>query len=377
MASAGDKYVWKRALLKWLKGLSVDNLKSVEIGGDPVMLTGELRCELQDELETFRKFTAALPAGSDWRAVLTELSPMFLNAFVRCGDDAIRLANYYECLLVPANIITYRRMATGIDVSGTGRVLLRSEGRVIGEIGPKSSLITSVFSDCFIRRNYFGYLVNCPLPNSESFMTLQLYYTEGLSLDELQRLRDELLLKVCMELALDFSPFHVDSALIYQGRKGDFALEWKPGSLDAAAVSELLAAGNAPDPYQACRQCFRAIERLLPPDADAEEALLRAVAEGVDMLRLRNWLSSQTLRANYFCQGERALEPDADAGELARQITARLLYVREQAFTPKRPDMPGSMASREMELARFVAYEILSRYPARSGESGQNGTEDK
>ena len=268
-------------------------------------------------------------------------------------------------------------MATGIDVSGTGRVLLRSKGRVIGEIGPKSSLITSVFSDCFIRRNYFGYLVNCPLPNSESFMTLQLYYTEGLSLDELQRLRDELLLKVCMELALDFRPFHVDSALIYQGRKGDFALEWKPGSLDAAAVSELLAAGNAPDPYQACRQCFRAIERLLPPDADAEEALLRAVAEGVDMLRLRNWLSSQTLRANYFCQGERALEPDADAGELARQITARLLYVREQAFTPERPDMPGSAASREMELARFVAYEILSRSPARSGESGQNGTEDK
>ena len=52
MASAGDKYVWKRALLEWLKGLSVDNLKSVEIGGDPVMLTGELRCELQDELET-------------------------------------------------------------------------------------------------------------------------------------------------------------------------------------------------------------------------------------------------------------------------------------------------------------------------------------
>ena len=110
MSLYGDSYINVNALKRWVNTLSLDAVRSVDVGGNTITIDGPVKEILELQLEGFSDFIYQLPDDGDWREFQGALSRLFYNAFFRVDNNAIRIANYYECLLVPSNMKTYKKM---------------------------------------------------------------------------------------------------------------------------------------------------------------------------------------------------------------------------------------------------------------------------
>ncbi|GLB33043.1 hypothetical protein LAD12857_49660 [Lacrimispora amygdalina] len=224
MSMYGDSNVKVKDLKEWAAQLSIEQINKVNIAGECYELTVMDRELLQLQIDLFKKYVAALSEGDDWRRVQHSVSKIFNHIFFKVSDNAIKIANYYECLLISGNVYTKKKIIKGFDYTEVGEISIYEDDKLIGCIGMKSDLLWSVLIDYFIYESDIGEIIHT-CQNHEEYLSIQLTNINGLSLSQIEHKVRQILLECSNEFGLDFKVVKLSKELNIVGEDGVYRLD--------------------------------------------------------------------------------------------------------------------------------------------------------
>jgi len=387
------------ALKRWVKTLSAGNICSVDIGGKQFEVDSKSKEVLEVQIKLFSCLIENMKPEDDWRSFRGALSPLFYNAFFRVNNSAIRLANYYECLVTPSNIKTYKKIINGLDYQEIGSIRIYDGKTVIGEIGTKSDLIWSVFYDYFINEDEFGSIEHT-IHDQESYMSIQLYDMEKLSNDDISQTINEILVKVSMEHDFDFSIVKMDSNYKQKGEAKIYEAQFHSVEFEHIPTLYFSNALHTEDTRLAYLSYYQVIEyffvraqnycflkdyaALSIPPVDHNElrkilqkyknslgerkSLELVLKQGLAMTNFKAWLSRDEGRAKKYCDSStNSIDLSKSDEKIISNLTERIYSTRCAIAHSKGdteeyvaiPSISDEKIHREIELIKYVSYEVL------------------
>ena len=399
MSMYGNRLVKHEALKRWVKTISLDNINTVDIGGELLELTEESKKILGIQIALFSKLVESMKPGDDWRALQNVLSPLFYNAFFRVGNNAIRIANYYECMVIPSNMKTYKKIIKGVDYQEIGSVKLYDGKRCIGEIGAKSDLMWSVFYDYFINIGKWGEITHTHT-NHERYLSIQLFDIEFLSNDEICRMINEILLKVSMEHDLDFSVVEMDAIYKLEGEAKTYGIQFHSLEFEYIPALYLINALNTREARLAYLSYYQVLEyffvraqnyyflneygALSMPAVNhnelrkvlhkyknilnERESLKLVLTRSLDISKFKSWILQDKNRVNKYCNSQKnSIDITKSDEKIVGRLGERIYSMRCSIAHAKGdvdeyiavPTVSDSEISLEIELIKYAAYEAL------------------
>lgn len=399
MSMYGNRLVKHEALKRWVKTISLDNINTVDIGGELLELTEKSKKILDIQIALFSKLVESMKPGDDWRALQNVLSPLFYNAFFRVGNNAIRIANYYECMVIPSNMKTYKKIIKGVDYQEIGSVKLYDGKRCIGEIGAKSDLMWSVFYDYFINIGKWGEITHTHT-NHERYLSIQLFDIEFLSNDEICRMINEILLKVSMEHDLDFSVVEMDAIYKLEGEAKTYGIQFHSLEFEYIPALYLINALNAREARLAYLSYYQVLEyffvraqnyyflneygALSMPAVNhnelrkvlhkyknilnERESLKLVLTRSLDISKFKSWILQDKNRVNKYCNSQKnSIDITKSDEKIVGRLGERIYSMRCSIAHAKGdvdeyiavPTVSDSEISLEIELIKYAAYEAL------------------
>ena len=399
MSMYGNRLVKHEALKRWVKTISLDNINTVDIGGELLELTEKSKKILDIQIALFSKLVESMKPGDDWRALQNVLSPLFYNAFFRVGNNAIRIANYYECMVIPSNMKTYKKIIKGVDYQEIGSVKLYDGKRCIGEIGAKSDLMWSVFYDYFINIGKWGEITHTHT-NHERYLSIQLFDIEFLSNDEICRMINEILLKVSMEHDLDFSVVEMDAIYKLEGEAKLYGIQFHSLEFEYIPALYLINALHAKEARLAYLSYYQVLEyffvraqnyfflneygALSMPAVNhnelrkvlhkyknilnERESLKLVLTRSLDISKFKSWILQDKNRVNKYCNSQKnSIDITKSDEKIVGRLGERIYSMRCSIAHAKGdvdeyiavPTVSDSEISLEIELIKYAAYEAL------------------
>ena len=399
MSMYGNRLVKHEALKRWVKTISLDNINTVDIGGELLELTEKSKKILDIQIALFSKLVESMKPGDDWRALQNVLSPLFYNAFFRVGNNAIRIANYYECMVIPSNMKTYKKIIKGVDYQEIGSVKLYDGKRCIGEIGAKSDLMWSVFYDYFINIGKCGEITHTHT-NHERYLSIQLFDIEFLSNDEICRMINEILLKVSMEHDLDFSVVEMDAIYKLEGEAKTYGIQFHSLEFEYIPALYLINALNTREARLAYLSYYQVLEyffvraqnyyflneygALSMPAVNhnelrkvlhkyknilnERESLKLVLTRSLDISKFKSWILQDKNRVNKYCNSQKnSIDITKSDEKIVGRLGERIYSMRCSIAHAKGdvdeyiavPTVSDSEISLEIELIKYAAYEAL------------------
>mgnify|MGYP001378451747 FL=1 len=399
MSMYGNRLVKHEALKRWVKTISLDNINTVDIGGELLELTEKSKKILDIQIALFSKLVESMKPGDDWRALQNVLSPLFYNAFFRVGNNAIRIANYYECMVIPSNMKTYKKIIKGVDYQEIGSVKLYDGKRCIGEIGAKSNLMWSVFYDYFINIGKWGEITHTHT-NHERYLSIQLFDIEFLSNDEICRMINEILLKVSMEHDLDFSVVEMDAIYKLEGEAKTYGIQFHSLEFEYIPALYLINALNTREARLAYLSYYQVLEyffvraqnyyflneygALSMPAVNhnelrkvlhkyknilnERESLKLVLTRSLDISKFKSWILQDKNRVNKYCNSQKnSIDITKSDEKIVGRLGERIYSMRCSIAHAKGdvdeyiavPTVSDSEISLEIELIKYAAYEAL------------------
>lgn len=399
MSMYGNRLVKHEALKRWVKTISLDNINTVDIGGELLELTEKSKKILDIQIALFSKLVESMKPGDDWRALQNVLSPLFYNAFFRVGNNAIRIANYYECMVIPSNMKTYKKIIKGVDYQEIGSVKLYDGKRCIGEIGAKSDLMWSVFYDYFINIGKWGEITHTHT-NHERYLSIQLFDIEFLSNDEICRMINEILLKVSMEHDLDFSVVEMDAIYKLEGEAKTYGIQFHSLEFEYIPALYLINALNTREERLAYLSYYQVLEyffvraqnyyflneygALSMPAVNhnelrkvlhkyknilnERESLKLVLTRSLDISKFKSWILQDKNRVNKYCNSQKnSIDITKSDEKIVGRLGERIYSMRCSIAHAKGdvdeyiavPTVSDSEISLEIELIKYAAYEAL------------------
>lgn len=389
------------ALKRWANSLSVDEISQVEIGGEAITLNDQMREILRVQTQTFVELINLLQEGDDWRACQGIISPIFYNAFVRIGNSAIRIADYYECLIVSSNMKTYKKIIKGFDYINTGNIFIKdNQDKVIATIGAKSSLIWSAFYEYFINENEDG-SVNHTYPNQEQYLSIQLFNVENATQNELFMLVNEILLRISMEYDMDFKIFEVDPMFKKEGNSPIYEMYFTSTGYEQIPMLYLTNAINSTDERLSYLSYYQVIEyffvrsqnyyflnELAKIDVQnvdhhelrkvlgcykktcTERELLKLVFQrAINISQLKTWICSNAEYQNQYCNSpELKIDITKEDKKIISALAERVYGYRCSIAHAKGnveeyiavPSLSREKIANEIPLLKYLAFEVIS-----------------
>ena len=382
MSLYGHTYINIEALKRWANSLSVDELTQVDVGGDLIKLEDITREILEIQTQGFTQLVNQLKPEDDWRNCLGIISDMFYNAFVRIDNSSIRVADFYECLIVPSNIKTYKKIIQGFDYTDTGAINIRDkEGNTIAIIGIKSDLIWATFYHYFINNNDNG-SIDYTYSNHKQYLSIQLFDVEDIKLDKLFEIVNEILLSVSMEYDMEFRIFEVDSKFKEIGDSSTYDMQYTPTGFEQIPMLYLTNAINSTDERLAYLSYYQVIEYFFVraqnyhflneftsidtnninhnefrkvlagyKKINNERASLRLVLlRAVDITKFKNWLYSNPDYQKIYCSSNKL---KIDISKVENKIIDQLV---ERVYSYR-----CSIAHAKGDIEEYIAIPLLSR----------------
>lgn len=400
MSLYGHRNISHDSLKRWCQSLSPDTISAVDIGGDVIELTEDYKEILRKQTAAFSELLEKLKPEDDWRSLQGVLSPLFYNAFIRINDNAIRIGDYYECLITPSNVKTSKRIIKGFDYLSIGAIHIHdNDNQVIGTIGMKSDLLWSVFYDYFMYEGPDGSIKHA-YSNHEMYMSLQLFDVEELTNEEIDTIVNELLLRVSVEHNLDFELVRLDPEYKIEGSDTIYNMQFTTLEYEKVPAFYLSTAFHAKDVrlsylcyYQVLEYFFvraqnynfleeynaltsapvnhsdlRKVLRNYHTSTNEQNSLKLVLKRSVDIPQLKDWLNKDASRVSKYCGEEK---PGLDLSKSDHVIISRLaerIYGYRCAIAHAKGDADMFMAIptihdadvyKEIELIRYIAYETL------------------
>ncbi|MGN0282692.1 MAG: hypothetical protein ACI4B3_10420 [Prevotella sp.] len=92
-------------------------------------------------MSLYGEHNVKLDALKEWAKEL-DLNMALMPAISLVSDYAIRVGNYYECLVAYADVATPKKLVKGFHYKNIGEINIYDEaGNAIGQVGMKSNLI--------------------------------------------------------------------------------------------------------------------------------------------------------------------------------------------------------------------------------------------
>lgn len=388
------------SLKRWVNSLNIDEILNIDIGGYNIEVKDETKRLLEIQLYGFSKLINEMKAGDDWREYQGVLSHAFYNAFIRLDNSSIKMGDFYECLIEPSNLKTYKKIIKGFDYLEIGAIHMRdSNGDPIASIGQKSDLIWSVFYEYFINENEYGE-VNHVYSNHEKYMSIQLFNVERLNLDELKTRVNEILLHVSMTYDMDFKVFEVTPLIKSEGAAPILRVEYTPSGFEEIPMFYLSNANTINDErfkflsyYQVIEFFFvraqndffldefknidinnvnhNALRKVLANYrrmSNERDALRLVLKKAINVTDLKTWITSKQEYIDIYCNSlEYKIDLSKDDKKIILSVVDRIYGYRCSIAHAKGdieeyiavPLLSKEKIAAEIPLIKYLAIEVL------------------
>ena len=388
------------ALRRWIDSMSVDEISQVEVGGKVLTVDEQVRKILELQIAAFKYSANQLKEGDDWRECEYIISPLFYNAFVRLDYSSIKIADFYECLIVPSNIKTYKKMIKGFDYIDVGGIHIKDmEGNLIASIGKKSDLIWSVFYEYFINCNEDG-SVEHVYANHEHCLSIQLFNVENLSLEDLYARVAEILIQVSVEYGMDFKVYEVDSLMKSEGKCDIYNMVYNPTGFEQIPMLYLQNGINSNDERLSFLSYYQVIEYFFVrtqnysflnefhkidmsninhnelrkillgyrKTSNEKETLKLVLKKSIDINKFKNWISSNAEYENMYCNSsEFKVDITKEDNKIITNLVERVYSFRCSIAHAKGdveeyiavPEFSRKKVVNELPLIKYLAFEVI------------------
>jgi hypothetical protein len=195
--------------------------------GHRIDIDSDNKLILEGLVNAFIRAINEMKSEDDWRNALYILSPLAMNVLFKLGVGEICFANYYECLIQPSNIATYKKMIQGFDgYCNIGNININSDSKIIANIGQKSDLIWSVFYEYFVNQDLENGTITHVYENHERILSIQLYDVENKSIEEIHEIVHKILLNISLEYGMDFDIVKLDEKYKEEGVAQQYELDF-------------------------------------------------------------------------------------------------------------------------------------------------------
>lgn len=400
MSLYGHTYININSLKRWVNSLSVDKIQSVDVGGYNLEIKDKTKKLLEFQLQGFSECINQMGEHDDWRNYQGILSHAFYNAFIRLDNSSIRMGDFYECLIEPSNLKTYKKIIKGFDYLDIGAIHMKdSAGNAVASIGQKSDLIWTVFYEYFINENEDG-SIDHVYSNHEKYLSIQLFNVENLTIEEITSRINEILLHVSMEYDMDFKVFEVEPLIKCEGEAPILKVEYTPTGFEEVPMFYLSNANNTNDErfkflsyYQVIEYFFvRAqnyyfLDELKSIDVNNVnhnelrkvlsnykkvtnecEALKLVFKRAIDIARLKTWINSSSEYIDTYCNSqEYKIDLSKDDKKIISNIAKRVYVYRCSIAHAKGdveeyiavPSISKEIIAAEIPLVKYLAYEVI------------------
>lgn len=400
MSLYGHTYININSLKRWVNSLSVDEIQSVDVGGYNLEIKDETKELLELQLQGFSECINRMHEGDDWRKYEGIISHAFYNAFIRLDNSSIRMGDFYECLIEPSNLKTYKKIIKGFDYLDIGAIHMKdSAGNAVASIGEKSDLIWEVFYGYFVNENEDG-SIDHVYSNHEKYLSIQLFNVEALSKEEIVARVDEILLHVSMVYDMDFKVFEVDSLIKCEGEAPILRVEYAPTGFEEVPMFYLSNANNTNDErfkflsyYQVIEYFFvRAqnyyfLEELKSIDmnnvnhnelrkilanykkvTNEREALKLVLKRAIDIPKFKTWINSNSEHFDIYCRSQGyKIDLSKEDKKIISNIVERVYGYRCSIAHAKGdveeyiviPNISRKIIAAEIPLVKYLAYEVI------------------
>nr|WP_278416041.1 hypothetical protein [Mediterraneibacter faecis] len=355
---------------------------------------------LELQLQGFSECINRMHEGDDWRKYEGIISHAFYNAFIRLDNSSIRMGDFYECLIEPSNLKTYKKIIKGFDYLDIGAIHMKdSAGNAVASIGEKSDLIWEVFYGYFVNENEDG-SIDHVYSNHEKYLSIQLFNVEALSKEEIVARVDEILLHVSMVYDMDFKVFEVDSLIKCEGEAPILRVEYTPTGFEEVPMFYLSNANNTNDErfkflsyYQVIEYFFvRAqnyyfLEELKSIDmnnvnhnelrkilanykkvTNAREALKLVLKRAIDIPKFKTWINSNSEHFDIYGRSHGyKIDLSKEDKKIISNIVERVYGYRCSIAHAKGdveeyiaiPNISRKIIAAEIPLVKYLAYEVI------------------
>lgn len=400
MSLYGHTHINIESLKHWANSLSVDHLTQVDIGGKVLKLTEDTREMLRLQTQIFKYQVDNLKQEDDWRTCLCNVSPMFYNAFLRIDNSSIRIADFYECLITPSNMKTYKKIIKGFDYVDVGEIVIQdATGKSIASLGKKSDLIWSTFYEYFINENDDGSIDHTHSCH-EQYLSVQLFDIEGKSSNELLKIANEILIRVSIEYDMDFKVYELDSNFKQSGDCSTYHMQFTPMGFELVPMLYFTCAINSNDErlsylsyYQVIEyffvrcQNYYFLEKLAEIDikhinhnrlgkilskykyASNERSTLNLVfSRAIEIRKFKKWISLNPQYQDIYCNhGKASIDISSSDSKIIEQLTNRVYSYRCSIAHAKGdvdefvaiPSLSKEKIANELPLLKYLALEVI------------------
>lgn len=400
MSLYGHTYININSLKRWVNSLSVDEIQSVDVGGYNLEIKDETKELLELQLQGFSECINRMHEGDDWRKYEGIISHAFYNAFIRLDNSSIRMGDFYECLIEPSNLKTYKKIIKGFDYLDIGAIHMKdSAGNAVASIGEKSDLIWEVFYGYFVNENEDG-SIDHVYSNHEKYLSMQLFNVEALSKEEIVARVNEILLHVSMVYDMDFKVFEVDSLIKCEGEAPILRVEYTPTGFEEVPMFYLSNANDTNDErfkflsyYQVIEYFFvRAqnyyfLEELKSIDmnnvnhnelrkilanykkvTNEREALKLVLNRAIDIHKFKTWINSNSEHFDIYCRSQGyKIDLSKEDKKIISNIVERVYGYRCSIAHAKGdveeyiaiPNISRKIIAAEIPLVKYLAYEVI------------------
>lgn len=400
MSIYGHTHINIDALKRWANSLSVEEITQIEIGGNILTVNEQTKKMLELQINTFKKAVSSLKDGDDWRDCQYIISDAFYNAFVRMDYSSIKIADFYECLIVPSNIKTYKKMIKGFDYIDVGGIHIRDvKENSIASIGEKSDLMWAVFHEYFINSNENGSFDHV-YSQHEEYMSIQLFNVEDLTLEELYARVTEILIQVSAEYDMDFKVYEVDALMKSEGSCEIYNMVYNPTGFEQIPMLYLQNGINSNDErlsflsyYQVIEYFFvRAqnyyfLDELNKIDmsninhnelrktlvgykkmSNERESLRLVLKKAIDINKFKAWMCSNVDYQNMYCNSsELKIDITKEDNKILTALMERVYSFRCSIAHAKGdveeyiavPELSKAKIANELPLIKYLSFEVI------------------
>lgn len=389
-------------LKNWAKQLDFEQI----IESSQNTLYGKYASEetCRDLLTVFLHQIEELKDSNYWYKATSILNQSLIPAVFMVADNALRVANYFEIIIIAADIKTKKRMIKGFDYLDVGYLHVIKDKKTIATIGQKSDLMWLCLYELFIKHNLYS--VEHTLPNHEEIMSLQLFDTWGLSDNEIHDIINNILFKCSTELNLNFKIHHLNQLITEEGISGYYELQTNMEQYDSVPIMYFNNAYSLDDIRMQYLNYYHVIEYyfiraqnnkfidtiktgdyLTNPVNHNElhkilkkysrstkelESLKLVLQKAVDVESIKNLIRQTPERTSYFANTSNpkiALDSTASTNEFISKLANRIYYFRCSIAHAKGdiddyiaiPEINDHQISKEILIIRYVAENVIKQ----------------
>lgn len=403
MSVYGHTLVDNNILKEWVKKLSITDLRFPQTG--EAEIDAEIKQILSDQLHTFQESVSALTENDDWRYSLKNVSTMFLRSIFQISDNEIRIANFYECFIIPSDLQTKKRIIKGFDYLSFGGVVVNNNNTMVASIGEKSDLLWEIFYPYFIVEE--DGMTTHTMANHEELMSLQIYDVMGEDIESIRHRVQEILLTCSVEHNLNFKIETLDFLLRDKGNDNFYSIQSLENCLEEIPLLYFNNAVGTSDIRLKYLSYYQVIEyffircqhyalidniknthclennpldhKLVKTVLDQYkkslkeiESLILVLKRSIDINDLKNWINSQTSYQQIYCHSTNScykLDLSKPDDKIISKVAYRI-YSFRCAIAHAKGDMEEYVAIptqsneilfEEMPLIRYVAIKVINK----------------